>query len=77
MSKILVAIQTDHKDSDDAIRAVISNLEGAGYNYQDYEVGSFAVIKGIGSHRGSEFYGDSEGFLQFAEPEVDPLASQH
>lgn len=66
MSKILVLITTDHEDHDEAIKSVSGAMKRAGYNFRDYETGSFQV---------EGWYGllvrDANGFVQVVEPEVD------
>lgn len=70
MSKIIVIVDTDHLDSDEAIKSVSNSLKRAGYVFSDYQTGAFTVTDETVFNRSQAITSRGEGLLQFVEPEV-------
>jgi hypothetical protein len=69
VSKILVLIETDHEDRDEAIRSVGNALKRAGYDHKDYEAKSFGYYP-----TDQEIFGNvrsADALVEVCEPEVN------
>lgn len=72
MSRVIVEVETDHTDHDEAVRSVMNGLKRAGYDVLDYMVpgethGEAAIQTEISE---TVAYSDML-FVKAAEPETD------
>lgn len=61
MATVIVVVDTDHSDHEEALRSVSSGMKRAGYNVTDYRV----------SEASTERCWDTRAVLSVCEPEVD------
>lgn len=67
MALVVVMIDTDHADHEDAVRSISGNLKRAGYDVLDYQVDE---------NEGLEIH-SLKAIIEACEPEVNPRANQH
>ena len=67
MALVVVMIETDHTDVDDAVRSVKNSMERAGYDFESCNV---SYKRNLSLH-------GLEAIVNVCEPEVNPNAVKH